>query len=668
MRWLIRSVLAVVVAIGLIAGAVFMIPAERVARIATDRFAAITGRTLTIEGSVRPSFWPTLGVTTGPVTISNADWSTQGPMLRAEALEISLDAAALLRREVKITGIRATAPQIVLERSRNGRENWVFGGGGAGGTATPGMAGEGTPFTLDLAEITDGTLSFIDHGAGTLFALSAVNGAVRIPSFSGPADVTLSAVMNGQKADLTAKIAQFAPFLEGRVVGVDLSLTAGAADVAFAGRAGFSPMGAEGKLMADLGDLVAITGLAGVARPSLPVGLGASGVTVAGDLTLTAKGSAHLRGGTVGLDGNRLTVEADLTTDGARPKLSAQVGAGALNLSLVGGAGGAPGTGGTSPAGWSTAPIDVSGMGALDASIALTADSVDLGGARFGPTRLTMTLDRARAVFDLRQIAAYQGNVSGQFVVNGRSGLSLGGDLVVAGVAMQPLLQDVADYDRLIGTGDLTLKFLAVGNSVDALMRGLSGSGSIRFGKGELRGLDLAGMLRSLDPGFVGEGQKTIFDGIYGSYAIEKGVLSNYDLTLKAPYVTATGSGTVGIGTRTLDYRLRPTALAEADGTGGVMVPLLITGTWAAPQFRLDLESLAKERLAEEAKALEARAREEAAAATDRLKEELRAKAEAELGLVQQDGESVEDAAKRRSQEALEAETGRLLNRLLGGN
>lgn len=654
MRFLIRSTLAIVVLVLLGVATLFFIPAERVARIATDKFTAITGRTLTIEGSVRPSFWPKLGVVTGPVTISNADWSDQGPMLRAETLDISVDMAALIGGAVKITGVSVTRPQIVLERARDGRENWVFGGAN-GGDASPGMAGEGTPFTLDLAQITDGALTFIDHGAGTRVALADVAGTVRIPDFQGAADVTIAAVMNGQQANIVAEIAQFASFMSGKVVGVDLTLATGKASLAFAGRAGFSPTEAEGKLTGDLADLSALSQLAGMARPALPQGLGAGSVTVAGDLTLSSKGSMHLRGGTVGLDATRLTVEADLATDGPRPKLSAQIGAGALQLAGSGGAG--AGAGRAAADGWSTAPIDVSGLAAIDASIALTADSIDLGTAKLGATRLVMTLDRSRAVFDLRQVAAYQGNITGQFVVNGRGGLSLGGDLRAAGVAMQPLLQDVAGYDRLIGSGDLALKFLAVGNSVDALMRGLSGSGSVRFGKGELRGLDLAGMLRNLDPGYVGEGQKTIFDGMGGTFTIDKGTLANSDLVLNAPYVTATGAGRIGLGTRTLDYRLVPTALAATDGTGGVRVPLLISGPWAKPKFTLDLESLAKERLDAEAKALEARA-----------KAQLEAKAASELGVVRGEGESLEDAAKRRAQEALEAETGRLMERLLGGN
>ena len=140
MRWLIRSVLGLVVLVLLGVAMVLMIPSDRIAALAADRFAQITGRTLVIDGAVRPSFFPTLGVQTGPVSVSNAAWSTQGDMLRAEGLAISIDMAALIAGEVKITAIRAQAPQLLLERARDGRENWVFGGVN-GGTATPGMAG-----------------------------------------------------------------------------------------------------------------------------------------------------------------------------------------------------------------------------------------------------------------------------------------------------------------------------------------------------------------------------------------------------------------------------------------------------------------------------------------------------------------------------------------------
>jgi AsmA protein len=318
--------------------------------------------------------------------------------------------------------------------------------------------------------------------------------------------------------------------------------------------------------------------------------------------------------------------------------------------------------------GWPTDTIDVSGMGGLDLAVALVAPSIDLGVAKLGPTGLKLTMDRARAVFDIREMAAYGGQITGEFVVNGRGGLSVGGNLNFAGLAMQPLLSDLAGYDRLIGSGDLEVQFLGVGNSLDAIMKSLKGQGTLELGKGELRGFDLGGMLRTLDAGYVGEGQKTIFDGLAGTFTMADGVLSNSDLKLVAPYVTAAGSGEIGVGARTLNYRLRPTALAEADGTGGVMVPLLITGPWANPKFRLDLESIAREKMEAEARALEERARQAAAEAEAKAKAELEAKLKEELGVEVLDGESLEDATRRRAEEALEEETRKLLEGFLNDN
>ncbi len=206
-----------------------------------------------------------------------------------------------------------------------------------------------------------------------------------------------------------------------------------------------------------------------------------------------------------------------------------------------------------------------------------------------------------------------------------------------------------------------------MGNSIAAIMKSLEGQGALELGRGELRGIDIAGMLRTLDPGFVGEDQKTPFDGLAGTFTIAAGVLSNSDLKLVAPYVTAAGSGDLDLGERRLNYRLRPTALAAEDGTGGVMVPLLITGPWADPSFRLDLESIAREKMEAEAKAAAARLEEEAKAAEEAAKAELEQRLREELGVEVAPNESVGDAVGDAATEALEEQAIRALEEILQG-
>lgn len=667
MRWIIGLV-SLLLMLGVVAiGAIALIPSERVAEVAADQFKRLTGRELVLSGAVEPTLWPTLGVRTGPVSMANASWSDEGPMFEAEALEINLDMAALIAGEIRIIGIAAEAPRVLLERSKDGQENWVFGGGGAGGevsTATPGV---GRAYTLARGVINGGTFRFIDHQAGTRVALDAVTAEVAIPDFTGPATLTGSAMMNGAPVEVSVTAGVFSALTEGRVVPMSVTLTGPGLNLGFEGRAGLQPLSAEGSLALDISNVGQAAALAAMADPGLPAGLGASLIGADGALTVTEDGSAYLRGAVLRLDGNTLTGDIDIRQGGPRPKISAQINAGTLDLSAMAAGGGSGGQGGSAAAseGWSNETIDVSGLGAVDASVALVADAIDLGTLKLGPTRVMTTLDRARAVFDIRELQAYGGSVSGQFVTNGRGGLSVGGNLTFAGIAVQPLLADLAGYDRLIGQGDLRVKFLGVGNSMAALMQGLEGEGALSLGKGELRGLDVAGMLRSLDPNFVGEGQKTIFDSVTASFSIAGGVLSNADLKLAAPLLTATGAGTIGIGARTLDYSLRPTALAEADGSGGIMVPLLITGTWANPKFSLDLESIARERMEEEAKKLEEEAKARAKELEAEAKAKLEEKAREELGIEIQEGEDLEAAARRRAQEVLDAEAQKLLEGLL---
>ena len=665
MRWIVGLVSAVVVVALLVFGLIALVPTARIAGLATAEFARITGRALTIGGSVRASVWPVLGVRMQDVRIANAGWSDQGPMLQADELAVSVDFSTLFGGELRIRGLQAEGLTLILERAEDGVTNWDFGteggtdGGSGTGAATPGTPV--TPFALDHAGIAGGRVLYIDHATGQRVELSGIDAEMAVPVFDGPVTLTAGARLGDQPLALTATADTFAAAMAGRVVDADLVLTAGGSSLDFKGRLGLTPPAAEGDLRADLSDLRALAALTGAAVPDLPEGLGRSTRTLSGKVTLAPEGTLHLRQGAVTLDGNALTVAADAAFDGPRPRVSAQIDAGAL---VVPGLGGESVGGGGSPqdAGWPRDVIDVGALGLLDGEIALRADSVALGDVTLGRTRLLATLDRTRAVIEVRELQVYGGNIGGQFVVNGRGGLSVGGDLTLGGMQMQPMLSALAGYDRLVGTGDLRLKFLGVGNSVAAIMASLKGDGKLALGKGELRGFDLLGMLRTLDPGYVGEGQKTIFDGVSGSFTIAGGVLSNDDLALKAPYITATGKGTVGLGAQVIDYRIVPTALTLPDGTGGVRVPLQITGPWSAPRFALDLKALADQELADERAKLEARAKQAEAEAEAALE----AKAAQELGVVRQDGESLEDAAKRRADEALQDETQRVLQNLQG--
>ena len=655
MRWLVRVLATLVVLLLLLGIMVVLMPKDRVLALAADRFEAATGRKLEIGAGAKVAIWPVLGVSAGPVRLANADWGSEPDMLVADRIDIGLNPVGLLDGRVIITGIELANPRLLLERNKDGRGNWVIRPPASEEAADTAEGAETSGFTLGALRIRDGSLRFIDHSSDEKIELSRIDLATAVPDFNGPADLTLRGLMRGQPLSLVARTGHLSALLAGRTQDLSLDLGAGQNRMGFVGRAALSPLMAEGKLSAELTDRPALAALIGQPLPDLPQGFGRDSLTLTADATLTAKGSLHLREATLTADGRSFGAEVDVTPGKPRPKLVARIAGESLTLPLTASAAGS----GAAPAskGWSTETIDASALKAMDAEIALSVETVLAGPLVLGKTRAKLDLEDGRAVLTLNEAALYGGSAKGMVVLNARKGLSASTDITLTAVDLQSALAELAGSARLAGRGDLRLRLLAVGPSMEAMMRGLKGDFALTLGKGEIIGLDIAGMLRTMDPGYVGEGRKTIFDGLSLTAAITEGVARSEDLKITAAQFQAGGKGAVDLGAQSVDYRLLPRLAAKADGSGGVEVPVLIKGPWKSPKVRLDLEWLASQR-----------ARAEAARAEELAKQRLEELAQEKLGVTRQQGETLEDAAKRRAREAAEAETGRILDRLLQGN
>jgi AsmA protein len=269
-----------------------------------------------------------------------------------------------------------------------------------------------------------------------------------------------------------------------------------------------------------------------------------------------------------------------------------------------------------------------------------------MGDATFDEVRARAVVDDGRAVVTLQPLIAYGGTVTGDVVVNGRGGLSSRATLELSGLQMQPFLTEFADFDRLIGQADISLDLLGIGDTTQQLIDSLSGNVAFRMGAGEILGFDIGGMVRTLDLGYRGKGQKTVFDGVSSSFVVTDGIARGDDLSLTAPYLLATGAGDIALGAQTISYRLIPT-LRRGGGSDGITVPLLIEGPWSDPRIRPDLEYIARQKLDVERAQAEARDRAGELART-RIADELEIAPE-----VLTDRDALEDALKDRVEEKL---------------
>ncbi|RBI74499.1 AsmA family protein [Roseovarius sp. TE539] len=632
MKWILR-ILGIVVLIVVIAGvSLVLLPGERIAKIAADQISGTTGRQVEMTGDTRISLYPVLGISTGTLSVANAGWSDAGPMIEAESLKVGVDPVALMSGDVRITGLEAVDPVIRLERAADGRVNWELGVEGvstAGDEVSEATAAGENPLalTLDRALITGATVSYADHGAGTRTVMENMDLDLRWPDYEGEASFEAVLRPSGDAVRVSGRVLRVGTVIEGGLSGFNMAVTAPGGSLSFEGRGGAKPE-LEGDLDVDIGDTARFASALGAGAPDIPQGLGRS-VTATGRVTLTDGPRLSMRDARIVLDGNTFSGAADVLPGGTRPKLNAQLSAGALDLSALGSGGGDGDAGGGDPvsAGWSTAPIDASALGLLDAEVSLNAESLDMGTFRFGATRILMTLNDARAVFDLRELSGYDGTVTGQFVINNRSGLSVGGDMTATGIAMEPFLTDAAGITRFSTTGDASLDFLGVGNSVDAIMNSLQGSASVSTGRGVISGFDLDRLMRSGD----GTGGTTVFDRLGASFDLREGNAFNDDLLMVLPLARAEGEGRIGLGAQDLDYLFTPTLL-EGETRRGLAIPVRIRGSWSDPRITPDLERALELNFEGEKKKLEEKAIREI---------------EKEFGIEKQEGESAEDALKR---------------------
>ena len=143
------------------------------------------GRKLAINGnaSVGISLIPTLVVE--DVELSNAEWASQPQMAKIRRLEIKLSLLPLLHKQLVIDNVALIAPEVYLETSADGKNNWDFGNAASQATAKTSVqnqkaayvanqsAVKQNPATALLAGfaaknvvVTDGLLQYADAKSG----------------------------------------------------------------------------------------------------------------------------------------------------------------------------------------------------------------------------------------------------------------------------------------------------------------------------------------------------------------------------------------------------------------------------------------------------------------------------------------------------------------------
>src|SRR5918911_770844 len=205
-------------------------------------------------------------------------------------------------------------------------------------------------------------------------------------------------------------------------------------------------------------------------------------------------------------------------------------------------------------------PVDLSALKGLNAHGRLQVGALQANGLKLANLKAEVKAGNGR--LDIAPLSAnlYEGSMQGAVSAQADGRVALKETL--SGVAIGPLLRDVAQKDVLEGKGTVALDVNAAGKSVNAMKKSLAGTARLALKDGVIKGINLAEVFRRAKSALgsseqraqAREVQQTDFSEMTASFVIKNGVAHNEDLDVKAPLFRISGKGDIDIGNSKLDY------------------------------------------------------------------------------------------------------------------
>ena len=638
---------------GAAAFAIMALPADFVRARAIAAVKEQTGRDLVIAGPTSFTLYPSLGISLADVSLSGAP-GVEGakPLVAMKALDLSVALWPLLEREIRVTALTLREPIFHLEVDSSGRRSWDFASVPRRTRVAQAEAAADAPLTdatdsesgearanvsdlkLDDVRIENGALHYSDGRTGSTSEFSAINVKLALAALAEPLNATGSVDWKGKTVSFDGALTSLADVLGERPAKLNMKLGTDVLDATFQGSA-------------DLKDDLAVEGILSAKSSSardLFAWLGTDLPPSDGFGPLTAKGlwrgkpdQYTFTTAEIVLDRTTALGEVTLDTRGARPLINANLKLTELDLNTYKSHGAAkrraeppdaegkaqsiedlleetapPGPrvkGFTKRDGWSEEPFDLDTLGALDANAKLSIGKLTVGTIHLDQSDLTVALKNRFMTTTLDQVALYEGTGRGTITLDATAGTSAGLDAEIAldGISAQPLLTDAADIDRLAGKGRLKLTLTGRGANERQIVETMNGKAELAFADGAIIGVNVPEMIRNLSKGNLGgldtaPTDKTDFSEMTSTWTIKSGIAENQDLNLVSPLLRLSGSGSVALASREVDYTLRPKLVASLEGQGsnaanltGLEVPVRVHGPWHDPTYTPDVAGVLKD-------------------------------------------------------------------------
>ena len=578
-----------------------------------ERIAQEASRTLhrdvVLAGDLSLQILPSLQITARDVSLANADGFGETPMAEMAEMRLGLELIPLLSSDVQITEFVLIDPVIRLEQNRSGN-NWTFRAPDAPATEMA-SSGEGfvrrpgaLPFEASFGDVRIENASIHFDDGQQQRDITGLTLRVSLPSLDEEAAISGQLTADGERLSFDGSVGSIRGVFEGAETPLNMSFGGNLVSASFDGRlAASEAFELNGEIDANIPSL---RNLATFAGAELPPGDRLQAFAAQGSIDV-APGNIGLVASSIRFDDISGSGNINVATSCARPNIT-----GALDLPNLDvtpylpeqSSGGDASSGGGIPP-WSEDEIDLAGLNLVDADIDLNVGLFEYGDIDIENVALDVVLDRGRLVARLSDFQLYDGRGSVRVIANNRGARpSFSVSAQLADLDALPFLQAAAGFERLTGTGGISLDLQAAGASQAAIMQSLSGNGSFGFNDGAIVGINLAETIRNVNSFFgaqsspadaetseedaeqveAGAQTQTDFSSLSGTFSITGGRADNSDFSMLSPLLRVGGTGYVDLPSQTLDYRMRPRLVASIEGQGGssnlrgVEIPVRIRG------------------------------------------------------------------------------------------
>jgi AsmA protein len=599
-----------------------------------------TGRDLTIAGDVGVSFWPVLGLRAEEATLANVESGRAVAFIAMDEIDVGVELRPLLNQDVRVRRLVLQRPRIALEVDAEGRPNWIMQPRTAPPTPQQPPADPNAPparpreVSLREIRITDGEVSFFDARRGAGWVVGDADLSTAITSMSSPVRLEGSVRYNDQPVKLEVDLADPSAVAAGRNSEIQVEIESELLNASFDGVTTALSGEVAGAIQASGPSLRQLAAWSGS-----PL-VGATGLDAFSVTGRIAIGSGRYDFSNAGFALDRLQGRGDFVLSQLRgkPYLSGRLELFDFDLNPYIGGQAAPPV--TTPveapteaqtasaptaeiaaveapprtvdiaAAPSEAPIDFSGLRAINADLELTTHVMLVQHMRIDRAQLSLVLNDGFMAATLHNLTLYGGSGRGRFELEARdAGVRTMQDLVFDGVDAQRFLSDAVNFGNIEGRSEMAINLRTQGATQMELINNARGRVHIEVVSGVLRGVDLGGVSRTIRNALRGEliapEARTPFHGFSATFAVANGALASSDLSFNTSDLAIPGMGVIDLGAKRLDLRMAP---RSAQG-GGIVVPFAARGPFTALAYDSDLRGRARAEIEPRIREIDAAAR-----------------------------------------------------------